>query len=150
MLKVMGKRNWSLEIVALLSIHPVMGWLGTSPDACVTDPYSDISEDKAAKKDQTPIKACEDPSFHCYYHNGGFHLKRNHQYYHQVQLQLFVGIEKHNWCDFVVYITKGIAVERIWLDPEWCKCSITELDSFYEAYMLPEILSPLYKPSNML
>jgi len=125
-----------------------MGWLGASPDAYVTDPYSDLPEGIAefkfpfSKKDLIPTEACEDPSFYCHYEDE-LHLKRNHPYYHQVQPQLFVGMDKCSWYDFVVYTTKGIAVERIWLDSEWCKCSITELDSYYEAYILPEILSPL-------
>ena len=81
-------------------IHPVMGWLGASPDACVTDPYSDIPEGIAEFVFQKRSKKCEDPSFYCYYDND-FHLKRNHQYCHQVQLQLFVGMDKYSWYDFV-------------------------------------------------
>ena len=57
--------------------------------------------------------------FYCYY-DGGIHLKKNHHYYHQVQLQLFVGGNKYSWCDFCVFTSKGIEVERIWPDIEWC------------------------------
>ena len=112
-----GKKNLSIRKCGFL-IHPVMGWLGASPDARVTDLYSDLPEGIAefkcpfSKKDLTLIEACEDPSFYCHYEDG-FYLKRNYPYYHQVQLQLFVGMDKYSWCDFVVYTTKGIAAERI-------------------------------------
>ena len=49
--------------------------------------------------------------------DGTISLKRNHAYYHQVQLQLYV--ISANWCDFCVYMTKGIAIESIYPDMEW-------------------------------
>ena len=133
-------------------IHPTMGWFGASPDACVIDPHSEfpdgIAEFKCpySKKELTPREACEDTKFCCYY-DGGIHLKKDHHYYHQVQLQLFVGCDKYSWCDFCVFTSKGIEVERIWPDTEWCTKCVTELDSYYDAYMLPEIVSPVFKPS---
>ena len=136
-------------------IHPTMGWFGASPDARVTDPHSDfpdgIAEFKCpyAKREMTPSEACEDPNFYCVYDNG-LHLKHSHPYYHQVQFQLLVGIDLYDWCDFCVYTPKGTEVERIWLDIEWCEKRIEELDSYYDAYIVPEILSPLHKPSYVL
>lgn len=50
-------------------IHPTMGFLGASPDARVTDPYCELSEEIAefkcpfSKKDVTPLEACEDEIF---------------------------------------------------------------------------------------
>ena len=136
-------------------IHPTMGWFGATPDAFVTDPHSTfpngIAEFKCpyTKKDLAPREACEDTKFYCYY-DEGIHLKKDHHYYHQVQLQLFVGGDKYSWCDFCVFTSKGIEVEWIWPDLEWCTKCVTELDSYYDAYMLPEILSPVYKPSYVL
>ena len=94
------------------------------------------------KKEVTPREACDDPNFYCFYDNG-LHLKKSHQYYHQVQLQLFVGVDKYDWCDFCVYTSKGIEVE-------WSEMCITKLESYYEACVLPEIVHPLYKPSYIL
>ena len=137
-------------------IHPTMGFFGASPDACVTDPYCELPEGIAeykcpfSKKDVTPREACEDESFYCTYLGGSFHLKRNHHYYHQVQLQLYVGMDLYGWCDFCVFTLKGIEVERIYLDVDWCNIHITELESYFDAYMLPEIVSPTHKPSYVL
>ena len=113
-------------------IHPTMRWFGASPDACVIDPHSEfpdgIAEFKCpySKKELTPREACEDTKFYCYY-DGGIHLKKDHHYYHQVQLQLLVGCDKYSWCDFCVFTSKGIEVERIWPDTEWCTKCVTEL-----------------------
>ena len=137
-------------------IHPTMGFLGASPDARVTDPHCELSEGIAefkcpfSKRNIAPQDACEDESFYCIYQNGSFCLKRNHHYYHQVQLQLYVGMDLYSWCDFCVFTLKGIEVERIYLDIDWCNTYITELDSYFDAYMLPEIVSPLHKPSYIL
>ena len=43
-----------------------------------------------------------------------FQLKRSHPYYCQVQGQM--AITERAWCDFVVYTSKGIAIDRITFD----------------------------------
>ena len=152
--KAHGKKGLTMRKCGFI-VHPTMGWLGASLDARVTDPHSDfpdgIAEFKCpfSKKEMTPHEACDDTNFYCYY-DRRLHLKKSHHYYHQVQLQLFVGIDQYDWCDFCVYTPKGLEVERIWLDIEWSEKCITELDSYYEAYVLPEILCPSYKPSYIL
>ena len=83
-------------------------------------------------------------------HGGHLRLKQTHPYYHQVQLQLYVGVDLYAWCDFCVYTTKGVAVERISLDTSWCNTAIPELESYFDAYVLPEIVNPMYKPSFVL
>ena len=100
-----------------------MGWFGASPDASITNPHSEfpnsIAEFKCphSKKELTPCEACKATKFY-YYYDGGIHLKKNHHYYHQVKLQLFVGGDKYSWCDFCVFTSKGMEVERIWPDTE--------------------------------
>jgi len=104
-------------------IHPTIGWFGASPDTLATDPHSNfpngIAEFKCpySKREMTPCDACQDSSFYCSF-DGNLHLKRNHHYYDQIQLQLFVGMDMYDWCDFCVYTPKGIEVERIWFDIE--------------------------------
>ena len=98
------------------------------------------------QEDVNPTDACSDPNF-CYeIQNGNLRLKRNHPYY-QIQLQFFVGIDLYDWCDFCVYTTKGVAIEQISIDATWYG---TELESYFDAYMLPEIVNPMYKPSFIL
>ena len=77
-------------------IHSKLGWLGASPDGRVTDPSSQcvngIVEFKCpyAYRDKKLQEACKDEHFYCGLNdNGTIFLKVTHQYYHQVQLQLF-------------------------------------------------------------
>jgi hypothetical protein len=71
-------------------------------------------------------------------------------YYHQVQLQLYVGMDIYFWCDFCVYTLKGVAVERLYLDTDWCNIFLPELEGYFDAYMFPEIIDPKLKPSYIL
>ena len=77
-------------------VHPDKGWLGASPDACVTDPSSaqveGIAEFKCpyTKLGVTPEEACEDSNFCCTMVNGRIQLKREHQYYHQVNFNFLL------------------------------------------------------------
>ena len=75
-------------------------------------------------------------------------LARNHQYYHQVQLQLYTS--GASWCNFCVYTTKNIAIEQIYLDELWQQTEIPNLDSYFHEQMLPEIVSPQLKPKYYL
>ena len=80
--------------------------------------------------------------------DGTISLKRDHEYYHQVQLQLYV--TSANWCDFCVYTTKGIAIESIYPDVGWQVRNLPKLQYFYDNILLPEILLPRMKPSYVL
>ena len=113
-------------------IHPTKGWLGASPDARVNDPLCNligIAEFKCpySKQDQSPYDACADANFCCEIVNGKFQLKREHQYFHQVQLQLYVSSDMYSLCDFCVYTPVDVAVERIYPSKEWETKYIPEL-----------------------
>lgn len=45
---------------------------------------------------------------------GNLRLKINHKYYFQIQMQL--ALYESDFCDFAVWITKGISVERIFVN----------------------------------
>ena len=79
--------------------------------------------------------------------DGKIHLKRNHGYYHQVQLQLYVVSDCCKWCDFCVYATKDVAVERIYPDQEWVSYVCPQLDEYYFDHILPEVVAEQHKPS---
>ena len=138
-------------------IHPEKGWLASSPDGIVSDTsdklYTGLLEIKCpyTKRDILPEDACQDENFYCCLsNNGDLALKRTHTYYHQVQLQLYVSSDKYKWCDFCIYTTKGVLVERIYPDEKWMDSSIPELEDYFENCMLPEIVHPKHKPSYYL
>lgn len=78
----------------------------------------------------TPLDACSDPNFFMEKINDKeCRLKRDHAYYAQVQGQM--GITGSKWCDFIVYTSKGLYVERIAFDPDYWKNLQTELLTYY-------------------
>lgn len=138
-------------------IHPEFGWLGASPDGRVTDPSSNsihgIVEFKCpySKREMFPQEACGDSDFYCHLTSeGNLQLKREHLYYHQVQLQLHVCLDLAQWCDFCIYTPKGILVERILPDSLWWDNNIPKLENYFDRHMLPEIVCPHYKPGHIL
>jgi len=138
-------------------VHPQEGWLGASPDGMVTESPNELSKGLLeikcpfSKRDVLPKIACKDPSFYCFLSDDeSLRLKRDHQYYHQVQLQLFVCSDMCQWCDFCVYTTKGVMVERLYQDINWIEEYIPQLRDYYINFMLPELVYPMCKPSYFL
>lgn len=126
--------------------HP---FLGAFPDGFVHDPaateQSGLVEIKCPYKfrDQTPRNAASDLSFYCALVNEQVQLKLNHNYYCQVQGQM--AITKRSWCDFVVYTTRGISIERVHFDSHfWSDTMLPRLVEFYDNCLCPAIVSPIY------
>ena len=142
-------------------IQPEKGWLGASPDGKAKDPVSDqpdgIIEVKRpySKREVTPEEACQDRNFCCELVDLQIQLKLIHVYYHQVQLQLYVVCMYVCMLEltFIIGVTSAYtharAFETVNLsDITWQDEYIPELESFYDEYMLPELVFEQYKPSN--
>ena len=132
--------------------HP---FLGATPDGTVYDPSNSrqpfgFLEVKCpySQRDCTPVQACSSPCFCCdlISHLDGsqnLQLRQNHRYFAQVQGQMAVG--ERPWCDFVVFTSKGISVERVDFDEEyWVHTLLPALDAFFDNCLGPEIVSPLH------
>ena len=78
----------------------------------------------------TLSETSHNPNFFCELANGSFQLKHKHNYFHQVQLQLFVSGDMFSWCDFCVYTPVGVAVERIYPCKEWQSMYIPKLEDY--------------------
>ena len=153
-MKALGHPRIQAEVCGLF-VHPVKGWLAASPDAQVNDPDVSsphgIAEIKCpfSKADVTIEVACKDTLFYCTMDTEkNLKLTRNHQYYHQVQLQLYTS--GASWFDFCVYTTKDIAIERIYPDSHWQQEEVPKLDSYFHEHMLPEMVTPQIKPRYYL
>ena len=129
-------------------------FLGASPDGYVYDPSTlqsfGLVEIKCPYKYRayTPTEASLKSDFFCEIvtqTNGDqmFQLKQNHSYYCQVQGQM--AITDRTWCDFVVYTSKGIAVERIPFDKDfWKNELLPKLVDFFDNCVAPELVSPIH------
>ena len=103
-----------------------------------------------SKREETPEEACLDLNFYCKLENYQIRLKNSHAYFHQAQLQIYVASDLCKWCDFCVYTCKGISVEGIFHNKKLQKDAILQLQSFFDDFMLPEIVLGKYKPSYYL
>ena len=130
-------------------------FLSATPDGSVYDPSCreqpyGFLEVKCpySKRNVTPEDACASPDFCCAIDTNAqgenkVRLKRNHTYYAQVQGQM--GIGERPWCDFVIYTSKGVSIERINFDQHFWKCELLpKLISFYDHCVAPEIVSPVH------
>lgn len=68
------------------------------------------------------------------------HLKEGHAYYDQVMGEMaIIGVE---WCDFVVFTSAGLFVERIIFDPNYWQMKLFPcLYEFFVRYMAPELIT---------
>ena len=127
-------------------------WLAASPDDRVHDPQAappdGLSEYKnpSTAKDMTIDEACG--------HINGFcikstidstntkhrHLDTNHDYYYQIQCQLYC--DNKQWCDFVVKTKNDLYVERVYRNEAWWRDQLEKLERFYFNALLPEIACP--------
>lgn len=62
-------------------------------------------------------------------------LKRGHVHYDQVQG--LMGLTGAQWCDFIVYMSKGLSVERIMFDQDHWDTFCEKLCDYYFKYCLP-------------
>ena len=122
-------------------------WLAASPDALVHDPSETppegLMEIKCpyAQRTKSVEDACKNKSFCCSQVNGKARLKRNHNYYYQVQGQL--AATSREWCDFVIWTTVNCSIERIAFDGNfWRDECLPKLETFYSSCFLPEVVYP--------
>ena len=134
-----------------LHVNPAFSYLGASPDGSVYDPSNiekpfGFLEVKCpySSRDLSPTEACSNSSFFCELDADGHPcLKKSHAYYAQVQGQMAIG--ERPWCDFVVYTSKALTVERIYFNETyWTDTLLPKLVTFYDNCVVPEIVSPVH------
>jgi hypothetical protein len=98
-----------------LRLHPSYPYLGASPDGIISCsccgpglleikcPYSKRNED---------VSKINDPHFYLKDTGVGKKLDRRHDYFMQIQGQLFV-CDIYEYCDFVRWTPMGVHIERI-------------------------------------
>ena len=126
-------------------------WLAGTPDGMVSDPIGDDASEHLglveiknpfSLRSQTLMEATLKSAF-CLERDGttySFRLKPRHDYYHQVQTQLYC--TRRHWCDFVVRTNKELFVERIYKDQSWLDINLNKLSKFYFSSLLPELACP--------
>lgn len=129
-------------------------FLGASPDGCIHDPKSEykfgVLEVKCPYKyrHKTISDSATNSDFCLMLVQKGngqqsMELKDSHAYYAQVQGQL--AITGGQFCDFVVYTTKDLFIQRIIFDEQfWVNELLPKLTDFYDNCFAPAIVSPVH------
>lgn len=110
--------------------------IGVSPDARVVDcgctDHFGIAEVKCpyTKQHVTPLDACRDENFFVEkISETDCKLKEDHASFAQVQGQM--AVTGARWCDFVVYTTRGLYVQRVPFNPDFWTELPQKLVSYY-------------------
>lgn len=114
-----------------LIIHPKFNYIAGSPDGLVN--HDGVIEVKcpASIKNTHPLMGS------LYYLDADGNLKNNHNYF--CQIQGLLEVTDRNWCDFVVYTSKGLHIQRIRRDRRFFTNILSKLQEFYFKYMLPKL-----------
>lgn len=114
--------------------------LGASPDGKVqVDGKFGIIEVKCSEeyKNVDPKDICFMSESSCLKYdkiNDKISLDREHSYYDQIQMQL--GITCQTFCDFILYTTKGMVIDRINYDCKYWESLSDRILKFYFEHML--------------
>lgn len=129
-------------------------WLAASPDGCVLDPSNPDHplgllemKNPFQMRDKTISEACANSSFCLEERNNKFNLKHKHNYYYQIQCQLYC--TNREWCDFVLRTNKDFHIERIYRDNSWWKPQLDKLQEFFFTALLPELASPRHRKGGI-
>lgn len=115
------------------------GFLAASPDGIVG--HDRLVEVKCpySARDLNPVDIpAKKKSFCSTLKDGKLHLKPSHNYFYQVQGQMY--ITGRRICDFVVWTPKGLSVEEIQFDPGFVKTMVEKLETFYLNHYGPELV----------
>ncbi|XP_039513627.1 uncharacterized protein LOC120469007 [Pimephales promelas] len=135
--------NFDVELCGVV-VRPDKPHLGASPDGMAHCTCCG----KAAVEIKCPYKyrdglmgSSEDTQF-CL--DKALHLKRNHEYYHQVQLHMYVC--NIQYCDFVVWTKQDVTINRINRDEEMLQAVLPKAEVFFKQCVLPELLTRRMDP----
>ena len=121
--------------------HSEFPWMGGSPDGLI---YDRSIEEEGLLEVKCPLKGqiCnfqEVATQNGFYMNKGingkYSLNKSHKYYYQIQGCM--NIINREFCDFVIYTSKDIYVERIVRDKEFFKTMKGKLREYYYRFELP-------------
>lgn len=125
-----------------LVVNPLYPHLGASPDGiisctCCGTGLLEIKCPYSGRNSHPDALRCANKSF---LNSQG--LVRTHKYYTQVQGQLLLCDKQ--FCDFVVWTTEGLIMERVYINIRFTEKLTKKLTDFYVEKLLPEILTHRY------
>ena len=113
------------------------GVIGASPDGLVGNDHVLEVKYPFTQSNSSIVEALKDKNF-CLEKekDGSLCLKKNHDYWHQVQGQMF--LTKRKLCFFVVWTTKQVVILNIVRDESW-GVNLDILQDFYFSHIFPKV-----------
>ena len=137
-----------------VNIHPDIPYLAGSPDGLIKCKCHGMGVLEVKNPYTHRLKTIADyamQSGSCLVNDDhGIRLKRNHPYYTQVQVQMFV--TKTTYADFVVktaLINNSIHIERVNFDEVFIRELLKKLKIFFEFVVIEEILTEKLRESKL-
>ena len=133
-----NKNNNNINIYPSgIILSPECPWIAASPDRKVYNPMRQPPFGLLEIK--CPMSKTVDQILYLKEVNGEKHLKRNHNYYYQIQTQL--AVSGMDWCDFYIYLKDeaGVVedfVETIYYDQLFWSQTKEKIDAFYFNYYI--------------
>ena len=136
-----------------LQVSPEKLWYGASPHSviyCSCCKYGCLEvKCPLSLKDKSLKEAIHKGAFYVTYDSGSeiYELDRAHQYYFQVQLEIY--ILKVEFCNFMVWTPMGFLIIRIDRDDEFITDMLNKCDLFWFDTILPELLTRKRENENI-
>ena len=132
-----------------LQVDTEYPYLGTSPDGIVKCKCcgTGVLEIKCPFKHRNDNmkEALKDRTFHL---NMDFSCKREHKYFAQVQMQMYVA--QANFADLVTWTTLDCAIVRVARDQSYIEDMLSTTTGFWKKHVLPELLTRRLESSKVL
>lgn len=148
---VKNHENFKLENTGFIICleHPQ---IGATPDGlikcdCCGSGCLEIKCPYVLKENNFDIEKFSEMKGSCLFKDGTkFALIKTHSYYYQIQLQML--FSKVHYCDFVVWSTRFLFIERIFYDPTFCEEIVQTALNFHKNVIIPELLGRWYTLQN--
>ncbi|KAK7895769.1 hypothetical protein WMY93_021094 [Mugilogobius chulae] len=136
--------NVTVDITGFV-VRPDEPHLGTSPDGTVSCSCcgDGVLEIKCPYRYREGLRGAHLSEDFCL--DQRMQLKKKHQYYHQVQLHMFVS--NVNYCDFIVWTTKELIINRIQRDEQLLQEALVVAKESFLSCILPELITRSQDPA---
>ena len=143
----MQKKHTTMTVKAVgLTVSADEPYLAASPDGVFSCDCcgTGLLEIKCPYKYREGLQGSESDASFCL--DARYHLRPTHQYYSQIQLQMYVC--KMNICDFMVWTKLDIVILRLQRDEQFLKEHLPKAEAFLMNHLLPELICRCKDPDR--
>lgn len=133
------RENGQKTLKCGLFVNPKIPYLGASPDGIIDDTVVEVKCPFSAKNELISPQTVPYLKLDS---DGCLTLSRTHNYFYQVQGQMFCSGRKQ--CLFLVYTTKDLKAVNLSLDEVFVQSMVNSLKEFFDMYFKPAVLNAYF------